>query len=306
MHPRLRRLVAVTVLAVSAVVASGPVGARTAVGPATVAAEGDLLPFGPTTAPVAGIEVHVVEDPTLATTTDADGHWRIEGLAVGSTATFAIDDPSRPPIQTATFTVPTGGLEQVAFQAPDHQMVAALEGVVGVARRADRCTIATTVTRRGYSLYGGAADGTHGEPGATVQISPAPATSDGPIYFNGSRFDVIWPDRALNETTVDGGVLFVNVAPGTYTLTATKPGATIEPVTVTCRAGWLANAAPPWGLQVTAGGLDLDETRPFPDAVPAPTPTTSTPAADPTPALADDAASAPPASPVAGAASYTG
>ncbi|MCB0971000.1 MAG: carboxypeptidase regulatory-like domain-containing protein, partial [Acidimicrobiales bacterium] len=244
-----------------------------------VAAEGDLLPFGPSSAPVAGMEVHVVEQPSLTATTDADGHWRIDGLEVGSTATFAIDDPSRPPIQTATFTVPDGGLDRVAFQSPDHQMVAALEGVVGVASRPDRCHIASTVTRRGYSLYGGAADGTHGEPGATVEISPTPAEVDGPIYFNGSSFDVIWPDRALRETTVDGGVLFVNVAPGTYTLTAQKAGAAIAPVTVTCRPGWLANAAPPWGLQVTAGGLDLDETRPFPGPTPeAPVaPTTTVP-----------------------------
>lgn len=264
----------VAVLVATVALEGGPIAAGTGAGGATVAAEGDLMRFGPSAAPVAGIEVQVVEDPTLTATTDAEGHWRIDGLAVGSQATFAIDDPSRPPIQTATFTVPAGGLEQVAFQAPDHQMVAALEGVVGVESRPDRCHIASTVTRRGYSLYGGAADGTHGEPGATVQISPAPAASDGPIYFNGSRFDVIWPDRALSETTVDGGVLFVNVTPGTYTLTATKAGATIEPVTVSCRAGWLANAAPPWGLQVTAGGLDLDETRPFPDATPDPAPTT--------------------------------
>ncbi len=57
------------------------------------------------------------------------------------------------------------------------------------------------------------------------------------------------PDRALVQTSDDGGVLFVNVPPGTYTLTGTKAGAVFTTLKMKCEAGWLVNASPPWGLQ---------------------------------------------------------
>jgi hypothetical protein len=229
-----------------------------------VRAEGDLLDFGPMRGPVAGLTVRVLEQPDRTTTTDAGGHWRIDGLPTGSRATFAVDTGERFPIQTATFTIGTEDLDHVAFQSPTHEMVDLLADIVGQPTDPTRCQIASTVTRRGYSLYAGAPDGTHGEPGATVTIDPPPAGGTGPIYFNGLSYDVIFPDASLDATTVDGGVLFVNVTPGTYTLRAHKDGAVIREVEVGCRAGVLTNAAPPWGLQVVEGGLGPDDTEPFP------------------------------------------
>lgn len=273
------RLIAAALLFAAVVAPSAPLPAsplpagRPTVGPATavlVSAEGDLMPFGPNTDPVGGLTVRIVEQPGLVAVTDAGGHWRIDGIPAGSTATFAIDSGERPPIQTATFVVPATGLERVTFQSPDHQIYDVLESVLGVDSEPGRCHIASTVTRQGFSLYGGAPDGSHGEPGATVTLTPPPAAGAGPIYFNGSRFDLIWPDPSLRETTADGGVLYTNVAPGTYTLEAHKPGVDIAPVTVTCRAGVLTNASPPWGLQVTSGGLGPDDVVPFPGAGPEP------------------------------------
>ncbi len=264
----------VGVIVVAALALLAPARFVAAADPPTASAEGDLMPFGPAGGTVEGLPVWVVEDPSLATVTDGNGHWRIDGVPVGAAVTFALAGDVRYPIQTATFTMPAEGLEQVTFQSPSQVIIGAFETVLGTKVDPDRCVIAATVTRRGYSLYGGAADGTHGEPGATVAISPEPAEGGDPIYFNGAQFDVIWPDRALTETTSDGGVLFVNVPPGTYVLTATKPGATIRPVTVGCRAGVLTNASPPWGLQVTAGGLELDEVVPFPTATSTSTTTT--------------------------------
>ncbi|MBI5478232.1 MAG: hypothetical protein HY906_05210 [Deltaproteobacteria bacterium] len=57
------------------------------------------------------------------------------------------------------------------------------------------------------------------------------------------------PDPYLTETTVDGGVLFVNVAPGTYRLDGHKEGSTFRPAWVWCRAGVFVNASPPHGIQ---------------------------------------------------------
>ena len=239
-----------------------PIG-RPAGAAATVAAEGDVWAFGSAGAPISGQTVRVLEHPGLSAITDGSGHWRIDGLPVGSDATFVLEG-DRYPIQTATLTVPDTDFAQVAFQSPSYEVVDALEAILGISTDPGRCQIASTVTRRGASLYAGAPDGTHGEPDATVTIHPTPADVDGPVYFNGLAFDVIWPDRSLAATTVDGGVLFVNVPPGTYTLSAHKDGATIREVTVGCRPGVLTNAAPPWGLQVLTGGLEPGETRPFP------------------------------------------
>ena len=279
---------------------------------ATTSADGDLMPFGPAGGTVAGLSVEVLEDPSLATTTDANGHWRIDGIPVGAQATFFLHGDVRYPIQTKTFTVPAGGLERVSFQSPSTTIVGAFESFLHITTDPTRCHIASTVTRQGYSLYLGAPDGTHGEPGATVTISPMPAAGGDPIYFNGSRFDTIWPDRALGSTTADGGVLFVNVTPGTYTLTAHKPGATIEQVTVGCRAGVLTNASPPHGLQVTAGGLGPNDTVPFPSP-PTPTTTSTTLVTTSTSDVAGSTTVVPsapdpagPATPQPGEASYTG
>lgn len=276
---------------------------------ATVSAQGDLMDFGPMRGPVAGLTVRVLEQPERRTTTDADGHWRIDGLPVGSKATFAVDSGERFPIQTATFTVGTEDLDRVSFQSPTQEMVDLLADIVGQPTDPSRCQIASTVTRRGYSLYGGAADGTHGEPGATVTLDPPPAQGTGPIYFNGLSYDVIFPDASLDATTVDGGVLFVNVAPGTYTLRARKDGAVIRDVEVGCRAGVLTNASPPWGLQVVDGGLDLDDTEPFPTQTTTTTAPPTTTSATTAPAVPDSGAGSAPAAPaaaVAGRAAYAG
>jgi hypothetical protein len=287
-------------LAVAPAAPSGSIAPST---PATAPAAGDLMAFGPSGADRSGVAVRVVEDPAFATVTDAGGHWAIDGIPVGSLATFELDGPGWYPIRTATLTVPADGLERVAFQAPSTALVDALEGYLGVESNPTRCHLATTVTRAGFSLYGGAPDGTHGEPGATVTIDPPPAQGGTPIYWNGSRFDTIWPDRSLDATTADGGVLFANVTPGTYTLQAHKPGVTFRPATVTCAAGVLTNAAPPWGIQAVAGGLGPTDTVPFPTATTttgapstATTTTTSPAAPAPTPA----------ATPLDGAATYTG
>lgn len=313
----MRRVRPAAVLAVAAAVAAWSVITPSPVGAvATASAEGDLMPFGPSGGTTAGLAVEVLEDPSLATTTDGSGHWRIDAIPVGSTVTFALHGDVRYPIQTGTFTMPAGGLDHVTFQSPSTTIVGAFEAFLHITSDPTRCHLASTVTRQGYSLYGGAPDGTHGEPGATVSISPVPAHGGTPIYFNGSRFDTIWPDRSLDATTADGGVLFVNVSPGTYTLTAHKAGATIEPVTVTCRAGTLTNASPPHGLQVTAGGLGPTDTVPFPTSTTtttteaSTTSTTSTPTGGSTSTSTVVVASVPepavPAVAAAGQASYTG
>lgn len=300
---RLAALLAVLLLAAS------PAGAQT---PEPVAsASGWASDFASFQALVGGV-VHVAEDPELTATVAEDGSWRIDGLPVGSEATFVLEASGQVPIQTATFTVPADGLERVSFQSPSEPIAAALGQVIGEEIRDDRCQIASTVTRRGYSLDVPGPDGTHGEPGATVTIEPEPPAGGTAVYFNLSAATTIWPDRSLRSTTADGGVLFANVTPGTYVLRAHKAGAEIDPVRVRCTAGRLTNASPPHGLQVRAGGLDLDETVPFgpydPEGPGAPTSTstsTSVPAG-PGPSEQGTGATAAPAIPLEGSTRLTG
>lgn len=50
-------------------------------------------------------------------------------------------------------------------------------------------------------------------------------------------------------------MLWANVPPGEYLLTAYKEGVVFRDVRIKCRAGMLVNASPPWGLQALQGGV---------------------------------------------------
>jgi hypothetical protein len=155
--------------------------------------------------------------------------------------------PGSPLIHTGTHTVGAEGLERLTFQAPTHRIYRLLATAVNVTTRASRCQIAATVTEIGRSIY--TTDWpSHGEAGATVTLSPAGAMADGPVYFQYYESGIL-PERELTQTTRDGGVLFLNVEPGDYVLSATKPGARFRSVRVRCIAGALVNAAPPMSLQ---------------------------------------------------------
>jgi hypothetical protein len=209
----------------------------------TAAVSGDTFVFGPSTMLPTG-SVTIRELPEASTATDADGHFEFEGLPTGVAATFVFEAEGYPLISTKTFTLPEAGglLERVTFQVPDDATYGLLASLVDIVPDPDACQIATTVTRVGKSVYD---PGAHGEAGATVTIDPPVPVEHGPIYFDAS----VIPDLDLTETSEDGGVLFVNVPTGTYTLTAIKAGVEFETVEIACEAGVLVNASPPFGLQ---------------------------------------------------------
>lgn len=227
-----------TILGVAALALAGCGGAD------TVTIDGDAFFFngGPgADGRVVGATVTLVEHPEQQAVTAADGHFQFSGFADGDQATFALAFANHHPIQTGTFTVGTEPITRATFQVVHEAIYANLADMLGITPDPAKCQIVTTVTRVGKSLYD---EGAHGEAGATVTIDP-PMAGEGPIYFNSSVF----PERGLTQTSDDGGVLFLQVPPGTYTLTATKPGVTFRQVEIHCRAGYLLNASPPWGLQ---------------------------------------------------------
>ena len=197
---------------------------------------------------VEGAYVTANEHPTWCARTDADGYFQLDGVAVGSDLTLRMHHADFPLIQLGTHTVPEGGMERVTFQAPDHGTYSLMAAAARVRPDPTRCQIAATVTEVGRSLYT-TDHPSHGEAGATVALTPAATDAVGPIYFEYLGPGRIIPDRSLTETTRDGGILFLNVAPGDYVLSAHKDGVTFTDVRVRCEAGLLVNPSPPWSLQ---------------------------------------------------------
>lgn len=206
--------------------------------------QGDAIPFdnGPD-GRIAGAEVSILEFPEKKLTTGADGKFVFADLPVGADITLVMTHPDYHPIQTATHVLPDEGLERVTFQAVTHAIYEALAAIVDVVPdEAKYCQMVTTVTRVGKSIYD---VGAHGEAGVTVTLDPPLPAENGPVYFNAS----VIPEKGLVETSEDGGVLYVQVPPGEYVWTAEKDGATFRALHMKCRAGFLINASPPWGLQ---------------------------------------------------------
>lgn len=204
---------------------------------------GNAIPFdrGPD-GRVADAEVWVLERPDMRVITDADGYFEFTDLPVGSEVTLVMDHPDYVAIQTGTILLGAEGAERVTFQAVSHEIYEAFAAIVDVDPDETKCQMVTTVTRVGKSIYD---PGAHGEGGAVVTIDPPLSEEQGPIYFNTS----VIPDFTLDETSDDGGVLFIQAEPGEYVWTATKPDVDFTQVKMKCRAGVLINASPPWGLQ---------------------------------------------------------
>jgi hypothetical protein len=219
----------------------------------TVAVSGHAMQFSQGGGRLEGAEVTILEFPSLSVTTDVDGAFRFPALPVGAQVSLILSYPNYPAIQTGTITLGAEDVERVTFQAPDKYMYGLMARMSQIQPRPDLCQIATTVTRRGLSMYDSGTS--HGEPDATVSISPTPAEATGPIYFNLVNHNTIYPDLELTHTSLDGGALYLNVDPGEYTLRAEKPDTTFTEVVLRCRPGMLVNASPPWGLQATEGGL---------------------------------------------------
>lgn len=204
---------------------------------------GNAIPFdrGPD-GRVADAEVWVLEEPDMRVVTDADGYFEFTELPVGSEVTLVMEHPDYVAIQTGTIVLGPEGAERVTFQAVSHQIYEAFAAIVDVVPDQTKCQMVTTVTRVGKSIYDA---GAHGEADVVVTIDPPLSEEQGPIYFNSS----VIPDFTLDETSDDGGVLFIQAEPGEYVWTATKPGVEFRQVVMKCRAGVLINASPPWGLQ---------------------------------------------------------
>lgn len=220
--------------------------------PAQVKVIGDVMPFLSEVGGkrVEGAEISILEYPDKTVTTGPDAHFEFDGLDAGSEVTLVMEHADYRTTQTATVTLGEHGAHPFTIQAVSKALFNGLSALVPTKPDMDKnCVVATTVTRSGGSLF---VLLRQGEAGAEVSLSPAVPAESGPVYFNES----VLPDVKQTSTSKDGGVVFVNVPPGEYTLSATKPGLVFEPAHVTCRAGLVVNAGPPLGVLAHVIGAD--------------------------------------------------
>ncbi|HET6418412.1 MAG TPA: hypothetical protein VFG22_19095 [Polyangiales bacterium] len=250
----------------------GSTGSAVSVGGIAWAFELPGLPYGR----IKGATVSILEMPELSTESNDEGEFTIEGIPVGSQATFVLQHDDHPLTYTKTFTIPDSDIDDLTFQIPTNFLFGQIEdGLVegGIIEGIDveKCQMVSTFTRYGKTIGD---PGPHGEAGAVLSVAPANNAEYGPMYFN----DEVLPDPTRSYSSLDGGVLLLNVDPGDYTLSAScvenpsdlyddflaeYPPATypdealrcqtedveFEPVLMKCRPGVFLNASPSYGLQ---------------------------------------------------------
>lgn len=210
---------------------------------------------------VAGARVSIAELPItrlLNIRSDANGRWGFKAIKVQGAPlrmSFLYELAGYPTTKSQVVDVPDGGITDLAVQFPTAAYYAAAKGQIeqqiGALIGAPytlRNVLVTTVGKSWASMY--STQLPHGDPGVQVAISPAapfPA-SLGPVYFN----EAVAPDPTLTSTSVDGGVLFGNLASGGYTITASKAPFSYDALTFAIDdAVELYVASPPHATQGT-------------------------------------------------------
>ncbi len=217
----------------------------------TITMSGTAYEFNRVRTILGGATIHVVEDPSLTATVADDGTYELE-VPDGATVTPYITKDGYGTIHLQTFTTAGEDLVNVNFQTPTTQVMGLLAMVLGIetddAGYPEQCAVVSTVSTkqvRGVSYENFITWGAHGVAGVTASISPEAGRR---TYFNES----VIPDASVTETTKDGGVVWTELPPGEYTLTAEGAGSQWPAVDVTCADGRIVNANPPWGLNQQA------------------------------------------------------
>lgn len=214
--------------------------------PATTFLRGTAYTFN-TRNTIAGATILVDELPALAAVTDEDGAWELE-VPVGADVTPYIVADGHNTIYAQTFHTGPAPIEEINFQTPTNAVYDLLyiliESITGRPPFADGCVIVTTVSDP--AVVGMRFDefiqfAPHGVAGATASGDPPlPA----PLYFN----EAVIPDPTQPVSSGDGGVLWANVPPGVYEVSASHPTVEFATFVATCVQDRAINASPPWGL----------------------------------------------------------
>ncbi|MCP4918534.1 MAG: hypothetical protein GY913_16645 [Proteobacteria bacterium] len=203
-------------------------------------------------------DIQLVEHPELSTTADPDGTFELvlEGVEDGEDITprflgGTLGETEYEPSSQRTFTV-DGDIDCAYYQAVASPVFGLLVTLLEDAQLEvdpEACHVVTTIqdatvtTACQWDEY--KAHDPHGVAGILATLEGSPGD---PVYFN----EEVFPDPSLDATSIDGGVLWLNLPVGeSYTVTAQDPSGAMsfEPLTVTCHEAGLVNATPPWGLR---------------------------------------------------------
>jgi hypothetical protein len=216
--------------------------------PDPITVEGVVYQFM-THAPLGGAMVTTLQFPDIVALTDSQGRYALEGIPVGAEFTPYTLLQEHVPSAHQTFTAEQD-MDLVLVQLVHRDVFGALAGGLGQAGLQidleNACHVVTTIS---VPEAGQVADweeflqfGDAGRlPDATATISPGAGTQ---LYFN----EQVQPDPSLASSTTDGGVLWVNLEPGRYTLSASHTDHSFPEVVVDCAPGRFINASPPNGL----------------------------------------------------------
>jgi hypothetical protein len=194
----------------------------------------------------------------LSIRTDADGQWAVQAVKVKGRPlpiSLVYEHAGYQTTKSQVFQVGDAGITDLSVQFPTAAYFAAAKGqieqqiggLIG-APYLLRNVLVTTVGKAWASMF--SPDLPHGDPGAQVTVSPAIQfpVALGPVYFN----QAVAPDPTLTSTSVDGGVLFGNLANGSYSFTASKAPFSYATVSFAVQDGIdLYVASPPHGIQGT-------------------------------------------------------
>jgi hypothetical protein len=247
--PPVRRILLPLVLApvLALGVGAAPASAAPRTTPKTVHLTGTAYAFNQVDVRLRGARIGVAELPGRSATVKADGSYDLV-VPARTTVTPYIVAPGYHTIYLQTFTTRGRNLRDVNFQTPTDAVTAALGALLGIpldaAGNPQQCAIVSTISTRridGLDFAGFVAYGAHGVAGASATTAPAlPA----PIYFN----EQVVPDPAQQRSSIDGGVVWPVVPPGTYRIRASAPGSRFASIVANCVPGRIVNANPPWGL----------------------------------------------------------
>jgi hypothetical protein len=218
------------------------------------------VPF-PFQSTVAGTQVWIAEAPAtrkLKLRSDAAGRWNLVAVKLKGrpfSASFVYEAPGYVTTKSQVFEIADTDITNLAVQFPTaayyalakadiEQKIGALIGAPYTLRN----VLVTTVGKAWASMY--SPDLPHGDPDVTVSSVPATQfpISVGPVYFN----EAVAPDPTLTSTSVDGGVMFGNLAAGLHTVTASKAPFTYASLTFRVQDDiGLYIASPPHATQGT-------------------------------------------------------
>ena len=236
-------------------------GASATAAPGTVKLEGyvwgaKLERFSITSHRGGGAVVSIAEYPELTTTAAEDGYWTLQ-VPDRASVTPCAELEGHHSMCDQTFFTRGQNLNQVNFQMVVYDIASILGTLSGGEMKnlpngrqgVRHCAIVSTFFEKEKRSFFDFQDYLeampHGVAGATATATLAngqvPAQ---PIYFN----EYVMPDRSFSASSRDGGVMWVDLPPGVYTITSSHPTARFAPFQATCEEGRLINANPPWGL----------------------------------------------------------